>query len=116
MTARRQGAALALGSALNGVLGYGVFALTTRGLGAVDAAPVAVLWSLWALCGAAVTFPLQHLLTAAGPTRAVAGRDLAGLAATVVGVAVVLGLVTGLLREPLFGRSGPAFPVLSAPP
>ena len=57
---RRDARALAIGSAVSGLLAYLVFALTTRGLGAEQAGPVSVLWSYWAFAGAAFTFPIQH--------------------------------------------------------
>ena len=61
---RRDARALAIGSAVSGLLAYLVFALTTRGLGAEQAGPVSVLWSYWAFAGAAFTFPIQHWVRA----------------------------------------------------
>ena len=114
--ARRESTALAVGSALNGLLAYGVFASTTHGLGAEAAAPVVVLWSLWALCGAAVTFPVQHWITSlagAGPQQVGVPqpRRVALLTAAVVGG---VGIATAAFREPLFGREDLWFPTLSA--
>ncbi len=57
---QNQTAALAIGSAVSGLLAYLLFALTTRALGVAEAGPVSVLWSYWAFAGAAITFPLQH--------------------------------------------------------
>jgi O-antigen/teichoic acid export membrane protein len=105
---------LAAGSVVSGLLAYVLFALVTRGLGATVAAPVSVLWTLWALAGAAFTFPLQHWITrcvAAGDEGDV--RDSAArVAAVVVGVSVATGVVTWLLRDRLFGREDAWFPVL----
>lgn len=109
-------ALLAAGSVVSGLLAYVLFALVTRGLGATAAAPVSVLWTLWALAGAAFTFPLQHWITrsiAAGREGDVRGS--AGHVATVVlVVSVGTGILTWVLRERLFGRDDAWFPVLVA--
>lgn len=105
---------LALGSVVSGLLAYLLFALVTRGLGATAAAPVSVLWTLWAVAGAAFTFPLQHWITrclAAGREGEV--RSSAGRVATVVAaVAIAVGVLVWILRERLFGRDDAWFPVL----
>lgn len=114
MTARRAPLLLASGSVVSGVLAYVLFALVTRGLGATAAAPVSVLWTVWALTGAAFTFPLQHWIT-----RCIAaGRegDVRSSAGRVAGVVAVAALVTGVLawvfRDRLFHRDDAWFPVL----
>lgn len=105
---------LAAGSVVSGLLAYLLFALVTRGLGATTAAPVSVLWTLWALAGAAFTFPLQHWITwclAAGhegDVRSSAGR----VTTVVVAVAAAAGVLAWVLRERLFGRGDAWFPVL----
>ena len=116
MTARRAPILLAAGSVVSGVLAYVLFALVTRGLGATAAAPVSVLWTVWALTGAAFTFPLQHWIT-----RCIAaGRegDVRGTAGRVAVVVAVAALVTGVLawvfRDRLFHRADAWFPVLAA--
>ena len=111
---RRAPVALAAGSVLSGLLAYVLFALLTRGLGAEAAAPVSVLWTLWAFASAALSFPLQHWIT----VSVVAGRedDVRGAArqvgSLVVGVSLGLGLVAWLLRDDLFHRDDAWFPVL----
>jgi O-antigen/teichoic acid export membrane protein len=108
-------AALAVGSALSGLLAYVFFALTTRGLGPQSAAPVAVLWTYWAFAGAAVTFPLQHWITRSiiahgeGSVRRSMARVVLALAFLSIGAVVV----TGLLRRPLFHRDDLWFPLLT---
>ncbi|WP_439939238.1 hypothetical protein ACS3YM_06400 [Nocardia sp. N13] len=105
---------LAAGSVVSGLLAYLLFALVTRGLGATTAAPVSVLWTLWALAGAAFTFPLQHWITwcfAAGhegDVRSSARR----VTTVVVAVAAAAGVLAWVLRERLFGRGDAWFPVL----
>jgi hypothetical protein len=107
---------LAAGSVVSGVLAYVLFALVTRGLGAVAAAPVSVLWTVWALAGAAFTFPLQHWITRCmtagreGDVRS-SGRRVA---AVVVGAALAAGGLSWVAGERLFRREDAAFPVLVA--
>lgn len=111
---RRAPLLLAAGSVLSGVLAYLLFALVTRGLGASAAAPVSVLWTVWALAGAAFTFPLQHwvarCLTAGreGDVRSSAGR----VGAVVAAAAVASGALAWVFRDRLFHRDDAWFPVL----
>ncbi|HYJ28397.1 MAG TPA: hypothetical protein VEW73_11845 [Nocardioides sp.] len=105
---------LAAGSVVSGVLAYVLFALVTRGLGASAAAPVSVLWTVWALAGAAFTFPLQHWITRsltagrAGDVRGSAGR----VAAVVVAASLATGALAWAFRERLFHRDDAWFPAL----
>jgi O-antigen/teichoic acid export membrane protein len=118
MSSPRRGAPLLLaaGSVVSGVLAYVLFALVTRGLGAVTAAPVSVLWTVWALAGAAFTFPLQHWIT----RSLTAGRETdvrssgARVGAVVAGAALAAGGLSWIVRERLFQREDAAFPVLVA--
>ena len=101
----RAASGLAAGSVLSGLLAYVFFAASTRGLGAADAAPVAVLWSYWGFAAAGLTFPVQHWITR---TAAVAGEGAVRAAwATplrlVTVVVVISGVGAWLLREQLFG-------------
>ena len=101
----RAASGLAAGSVLSGLLAYVFFAASTRGLGAAEAAPVAVLWSYWGFAAAGLTFPVQHWITR---TAAVAGEGAVRAAwATplrlVTVVVVISGVGAWLLREPLFG-------------
>jgi len=111
---RRASLQLAAGSVVSGVLAYVLFALVTRGLGADAAAPVSVLWTVWALAGAAFTFPLQHWVTRcltagrAGDVRSSAGR----VGAVVVTASLVAGGLAWAFRERLFHRDDAWFPAL----
>lgn len=111
---RRASVALAAGSVVSGLLAYALFVLVTRGLGAVAAAPVSVLWTHWAFAGAALTFPLQHWIT----RSVVAGHEgdvrhsAVRVAALVTSAAVVLGALAWLLRDRLFHRDDAWFPVM----
>jgi O-antigen/teichoic acid export membrane protein len=114
-TRRRDTLALAIGSAVTGVLSYVFFAVATRSLGAADAAPVSVLWTYWTFAAAALTFPIQHWITRTVAARGEAGLVRAGLphlVAVVLAVAVFAGVFAWLAREPLFHRPDAQFPLL----
>jgi O-antigen/teichoic acid export membrane protein len=101
----RAASGLAAGSVLSGLLAYVFFATSTRGLGAAEAAPVAVLWSYWGFAAAGLTFPVQHWITR---TAAVAGEGAvraswASPARLVAAVVVLSGVGAWLLRDSLFG-------------
>ena len=108
-------AALAVGSAANGLLAYIFFALSTRTLGAEAAAPVSVLWTYWSFAAAALTFPLQHWIA-----RSVAAHEGEGsvrdamprVVALVVTAALVVGVLSWLGRDQLFHRDDLWFPLL----
>ena len=107
--------ALAAGSGLSGLLAYVFFALTTRALGSEAAAPVSVLWAYWSFASAALTFPLQHWVTRT--VQATEGEDAVRRSLARVSGVVLLVSAAGtgaawVLREPLFGRADPAFPLL----
>lgn len=110
---RQDSFALAVGSAVNGVLAYVVFSLASHALGA-EAAAVSVLWTFWAFTGAAVTFPVQHWITRTivahgeGTVRRAAPK----VALAVLALSVVLAVVSAVLRSSLFHRSDLVFPVL----
>lgn len=113
----RQAAALAAGSLINGALTYAFFAITTRALGAVAAAPISVLWAYWGFAAAALTFPLQHWVARSvaayggeGQVRAGRGRIflVTGL------LCVVAGGVSWLLGDMLFHTERVAFAALVA--
>ena len=111
----RHTSALALGSALSGLLAYVFFAVVSRALGASAAAPVSVLWTYWSFASAALTFPIQHWASRAVAVHrgeSVLRRTLPSLAGVAAAVAVVATVVAWLLRAPLFGRTDAAFPLL----
>ena len=114
MSRRSASLLLAAGSVVSGVLAYVLFALVTRGLGASAAAPVSVLWTVWALAGAAFTFPLQHWITRcltagrAGDVRGSAGR----VAAVVVAASLATGALAWAFRDRLFHHDDAWFPAL----
>lgn len=113
---KRDTTALAIGSAISGLLAYLVFALTIRAIGPETAAPVSVLWSYWSIAGAVFTFPLQHWITRSvtahgeGAVR----RHLPRLFLIVVLASLVLGALAWLGRGPLFHRDDLWFPSMVA--
>jgi O-antigen/teichoic acid export membrane protein len=113
----KDSAALALGSAANGLLAYVFFVLATRSLGAAAAAPLSVLWTYWAIAAAVLAFPLQHwvirTVTADGHEGTVA-RSLRWIWAVTAGLALIAGVVSYEFREPLFRDDGAAFPLMVA--
>lgn len=114
MTKLRDTSALALGSVSSGLLAYVFFALVTRALGAVHAAPVSVLWAYWSFAGAALTFPLQHWIARAVVThgeRAVR-ESVRGIVLLSAASALVTTTLAWLLRDLLFHSDTVWFPVL----
>lgn len=113
----RTTAVLGSSSLVAGLLAYVLFALLTRHLGPVDAAPVSIVWTYWGLSAAAITFPVQHWLAHAvaahGDFDAVR-TGLSRLAALVVVLAAGTGLVAWAARDLLFGRDDVQFPLLIA--
>jgi len=113
---RANTAALAAGSAFSGLLAYLFFALATRTVGPVEAAPLSVLWTYWSFAAAALTFPLQHWITrtVTAHGEGAVRRALSRVAATVLGISGVVGVLTWLIRDALFERDDAWFPVLVA--
>lgn len=113
---RRSAPVLALGSALNGLLAYVLFALVTRGLGAEASAPVTVLWTLWAFAGAALTFPLQHWVasTVARDGEGAVRHALPKVLGWATAAAVLVGGASWAVADALFHRDGAAFPAMVA--
>ncbi len=106
---------LAAGSTTSGFLAYVFFALSTRTLGADDAAPVSVLWTYWSFSAAALTFPLQHWIAQSVAAHGGEGsvRDaIKRVTGWVVVAAVVVGLLSWLTRDQLFHRDDVWFPLL----
>ena len=116
-TARRRGpvVSLAVGSVVSGALAYVFFVTATRTLGAQDAASVSVLWTLWSLTSAAVTFPVQHWIArtveATGSERAVR-EAMPRLVLGLLAVAGAAGVGAALVSERLFPGQSPAYAVL----
>lgn len=111
--ARDSGGLLA-GTLVNGLFAYVFFALATRTLGGVEAAPVAVLWTYWGVTVAVVTFPVQHWIIR---TLHAEGEEAVGAAMPrmVLWVALISTASTALswlAREQLFGSEGLVFPLM----
>ena len=116
-TAGADAAALTIGSILSGLAAYGFVAVGTRSVGAQAFAPVSILWSLWAISAAAITFPVQHWIIrsveASGHEREVWGTAPAiWRVAILLGVLVLVGAVS--VGGRLFTVPGAAFPLMAA--
>jgi O-antigen/teichoic acid export membrane protein len=103
------------GTAVNGVAAYLFIAVGTRTYGDAAMAPVAVLWTFWAVSVALFMFPIQHWtirkIAADGHSR--------GVGAALPRVALVVGLGAAVLAggawlggERLFGSSAVGWPIL----
>jgi hypothetical protein len=113
----RDSAILASGSVANGLLAYVFFALATQSLGADRAAPVAVLWSYWALAAAVLTLAVQHWVIRTLAHDGHGATVAASIPRIVVGsgvLSVVAGLVAFAFRQTLFDLDGLAFPAMVA--
>jgi len=112
--AARDSAGLLAGTLVNGLFAYVFFAMATRGLGAAEAAPVAVLWTYWGVATAVITFPVQHWIirTMRASGAATVGESLPRMVRSVAAFAVAGVAVTWLVDEQLFGVAGPVFPAL----
>ena len=109
--------ALAVGSLASGVLAYAFFAISTRALGAEEAAPVSVLWTYWSFAAASLTFPLQHWIARSVEAHEGEGSvhdALPRVAGMILVAALVVGTLAWIGREPLFHRDDLWFPALVA--
>ena len=108
---------LTVGTTLSALAIYLFLAVGTRAVGVDGFAPVSVLWSLWAVSGAALTFPVQHWIirttVASGDEAAVwSAMPRVWALSAVAGVSMLV--ATWVLSDALFGYSGLAFPALAA--
>jgi hypothetical protein len=111
---RGRGDLLVVGAALTtGVLGVVTLVVAQQHLGLDAFAPLAQLWTIWAVLAAGLTFSFQQWAAVQDVDRTsllpggAATRPLVGLA--LMGVAIFL-LTTGL-RETIFGSSAMVWPV-----
>ncbi|GEM_PF-2129053 len=91
---RSNRAELIAASVVTGVLGAATIYLSEAHLGLEEFAPLAQLWTLWALCASSITFSVQHWLIRAvvdGSDHRVVSRTLAFVIVPMAGAAVVAG-------------------------
>lgn len=113
----RDSSLLAFGSLLSGLAAYAFIAIGTRTVGSESFASVSVLWTLWAMSAAVFTFPVQHWVIRTIEADSGEGRVRSALPSLMTAslvVSLVLGVVSWMMRGPLFGDEGVAFPVLAA--
>jgi hypothetical protein len=103
------------GTAINGLAAYAYIAVGTRTYGEVAMAPVAVLWTFWAVSVALFMFPLQHWairqISVDGDTGGVAGT-VPRLAAVVAGGAGLMTIGAWAASNRLFGSADPGWAIL----
>lgn len=104
--------AVLAGSAASGLAAYAFQVLGTRGLGDTAYAPVGVLWTIQYLVFSVALMSIEAYVTR-GVTLRHRVRD-AVLWRWVGGLAVVVGLVTGIARRPLFDSADLAWPLAAA--
>jgi O-antigen/teichoic acid export membrane protein len=108
---------LLTGTAISGLLAYAYVVVGTQVYGAVEFAPISVLWTIWAMCAAVIAFPVQHwairTIEADGTEATVRGALPVILSAAVL-LSTIVGLITWLARSTLFSHSSALYPVLAA--
>ncbi|MCB2224377.1 MAG: hypothetical protein KQH83_09440 [Actinobacteria bacterium] len=111
----RESAAMLAGTAVSGLCAYAYIAIGTRAYGDEAMAPIAVLWTFWAVSAALFTFPIQHwairTISVDGDTLGVAGT-VPRLSAVVLGVAAAMGVAARAADERIFGSTSPWWPLL----
>lgn len=109
---RRDATVLAGGAILSGLAAYAFLAVGTRILGPQDFAPISVLWSLWAMSAAAITFPLQLWIIRAVEAEEGEGGVWAAMPRLWLWTVAACVLAAGgafAARELLFGQAHAAF-------
>src|SRR4051794_27095762 len=108
--------ALGAGTVIAGLAAYGYIALGTRGFGAREFAPVAVIWSFWPIAAAAFGLPLEQWTARellAGPEGD--ARVRAGLRTALPAIAtlcLLAGAVAWAAGPSLFGSRTLVFPLV----
>lgn len=108
-------AALTAGAVISGPAAYAFAAIGNRHLGADGFAPVSVLWSFWAVLGAAVTFPMQHWVIhriQADDEETAIKQALPRLASLTLAASLLAACIGWIWRIDLFRMDGFRFPIL----
>ena len=107
--------AVLVGTGVSGIAAYLYIAIGSRTYGDVAMAPVAVLWTFWAVSVALFMFPLQHWairqISVDGDLRGVGGT-VPRVAVVVTGAAALLAGVAWFASDRLFGSSDPGWAIL----
>jgi O-antigen/teichoic acid export membrane protein len=113
----RDSATLAIGSLISGLAAYGFIAFGNRAIGSTDFAAVSVLWTLWAMSAAVLTFPIQHWVIRTVEVDGGEGRirrAIPRLLLAASAISVLFGLICWLFRLRLFTTGATVFPFLAA--
>lgn len=108
---------LAGGSLVNGLAAFLFISLGTHTYGAAGFAPASVVWSIWSVAAAVLTFPMQHWTirqVRRGEPLEVVHATYARLGAWALVVGVVVAVASGLLGERLLRTSALAGPLTVA--
>jgi O-antigen/teichoic acid export membrane protein len=109
-------AALLAGTGVNGLAAYAFIIIGTRAIGADAFAPVSLLWTIWSVAVAVLTFPVQHwiisTIRAAGVEDEVASLRRS-LVAISLGLGVLVFAVTAAARTAMFDDAGLAYPLMA---
>lgn len=92
---------LLVASVLTGIFGAAAILVSERHLGATAFAPLAQLWTLWALFAASITFGVQQWVISLGP-NARARVILRSIAWPVAATSAIVVLLSGLMITPWF--------------
>lgn len=106
---------LAIGSVVNGITAYAFIALGTRVYGATAFEPVSVLWSLWTIAIALLTFPLQHASIRSlrlDPSGVGLRAAMKQVTLITIAVATAGSGIAFLVRNELFGSATLVYPTI----
>ncbi len=107
--------ALGIGSVANGAFAYAYTVVGLRAYGPEAFAPIALVWSMWALAVAATTFPIQHWVNWRGESDGGLGRVRATMPALAGYVAAAAAITAGLLWSSIPAlRTDPTWIALAA--
>lgn len=106
---------LTIGSLISGAAAFLVIAFGTRAVGEVLFAPVSVLWSLWALTAAAISFPVQHwtIRSAGTDGEATVWAAMPRILLFAVAASVATGTISLALGTRLYATSPAAFSLMT---
>jgi O-antigen/teichoic acid export membrane protein len=110
-------AALVVGTVVSGLAVYAVSIVGIRTYGSAEFAPISVLWTLWAVFVAVLTFPIQHWIIhrmARDASEDAVAAAVPRIVLAGAGLAILLGACSWLAGTRLFGEQRVVWSVLTA--